>query len=317
MAEHTIALEKRNKSEKRRRAFAFMKENWMLYLFLVPGVLLTIIFNYVPMYGVIIAFKDFSPMQGILGSEWIGFDQFIRFLTSPNFGMLLSNTLKLSVFGLLIGFPVPIFLALMLNQVRRNSHKKRLQLIFYAPNFISTVIIVGMLFLLLSPTGPINSIITMFTGEPVFFMSNPNYFRSMYILSGIWQFAGWASIIYTATLSNVDTQLYDAAMLDGASLLQRIWHIDVSVLKPAMVILFILDAGSIMSVGFEKALLMQTSMNITASEIIPTFVYRVGLHSMEFSYAAAIGLFNTLINVVLLVVVNHVVKKLNEGEGLI
>lgn len=317
MTEQIIATKKIEKKTENNKVLEYMKENYLLYLFLVPGILITIIFNYIPMYGVLIAFKDFSPMNGVWGSEWVGFDHFTRFLSSPNFSTLFLNTIKLSIFGLIAGFPIPIILALMLNQVKRKAIKKRLQLILYAPNFISVVVVVGMLFIFLSPTGPINSVVEMFTGEPVFFMSRPEYFRTIYILSGIWQTAGWSSIIYMAALANVDTELYDAAMIDGASLLQRILHIDLPVLKPTMVVLFILAAGGIMSVGFEKAYLMQTSMNLPTSEIIATFVYKVGLQSMDFSYATAIGLFNTVINLIMLVFVNMVVKKLNDGQGLI
>lgn len=293
-----------------------MKQNYMLYLFLAPAIILTIIFKYIPMYGSIIAFKDFSPMKGIWGSDWVGFDHFTKFLTSPNFGDIFMNTLKLSVFGLVLGFPVPIILALMLNQVKRASIKKNIQLILYAPNFISVVVITGMLFIFLSPTGPINTILSFFMDKPISFMSDPDAFVSIYILSGIWQGAGWASIIYVAALSNVDPQLHDAATIDGASLLQRVKHIDLPTLKPMMAVLFILAAGGIMGIGFEKAYLMQTAMNIPTSEIIATYVYKVGLQAGDYAYSSAVGLFNSIINVILLIFVNYVVKKLNEGEGL-
>ncbi|WP_445661534.1 ABC transporter permease [Bacillus sp. FSL K6-3431] len=293
-----------------------MRQNYMLYLFLTPAIILTIVFKYVPMYGAIISFKDFSPMKGIWGSEWVGFEHFTRFLTSPNFGELFMNTLKLSVYGLVLGFPVPIILALMLNQVRRSSIKKNIQLILYAPNFISVVIICGMLFIFLSPTGPINAILSYFFDKPISFMSDPEAFRAIYIISGIWQGAGWASIIYVAALANVDPQLHDAATIDGASLLQRIWHIDLPTLKPMMAVLFILAAGGIMGIGFEKAYLMQTAMNIPTSEIIPTYVYKVGLQAGDYAYSSAVGLFNSIINIILLVFVNFVVKKLSEGESL-
>lgn len=294
----------------------YILQNYMLYLFLLPAIALTFIFKYVPMYGAIIAFKDFSPIKGILGSPWVGFEHFTRFLTSPNFAIIFMNTLKLSVYGLILGFPVPILLALMLNQVRRASIKKNIQLFLYAPNFISVVIISGMLFIFLSPTGPINAILSIFLDKPISFMSDPDAFRSIYILSGIWQGAGWASIIYVAALANVDPQLHEAATLDGASLLRRIWHIDLPTLKPMMAVLFILGAGGIMAIGFEKAYLMQTAMNIPTSEIIPTYVYKVGLQAGDYAYSSAVGLFNSIINVILLIFVNFVVKKLNEGEGL-
>lgn len=294
----------------------YVFRNYILYLFLLPAVVLTMIFKYVPMYGSIIAFKNFSPMKGIWGSDWAGFEHFSRFLTSPNFYDIFMNTFKLSAYGLILGFPVPILLALMLNLVKGQKLKKNVQLILYAPNFISVVVITGMLFVFLSPTGLINFIVTIFTDKPIPFMSDPAYFRTVYILSGIWQSAGWSSIIYVAALSNVDPQLHDAATVDGASLLKRIWHIDLPALKPVMAVLFILSAGGIMSIGYEKAFLMQTPLNTPTSEIIATYVYKVGLQSGDYAYSTAIGLFNSVINVILLVFVNAVVKKLNEGEGL-
>ena len=302
--------------EKKENFIQYFKKNYALYLFLVPAIILTIVFKYIPMYGVIIAFKDFSPMKGIMGSDWVGLTHFKDFLTSPNFKDIFMNTLKLSFYGLILGFPVPIILALSLNQVRRAAIKKNIQLILYAPNFISVVVITGMLFIFMSPTGPINSLLSIFNDKPVSFMTDPEYFRSIYILSGIWQAAGWSSIIYVAALANVDPQLHDAATIDGATLLQRIRHIDLPTLKPIMAVLFILGAGGIMAIGFEKAYLMQTSMNLPTSEILPTYVYKVGLQAGDYAYSTAVGLFNSVINVVLLVFVNFVVKKLNEGEGL-
>lgn len=295
----------------------YIKKNYILYLLITPAVILTIIFKYIPIYGALIAFKDYSPIKGIMGSDWVGFKHFTDFLTSPNFLQILVNTIKLSSFELLIGFPIPIILALMLNQLRKSGVKKNIQLVLYAPHFISVVVISGMIFLFLSPVGPINALLGVFTDKPISFMSNPDYFRSIYIWSGVWQGAGWASIIYVAALANVDPQLHEAATLDGASLLQRIWHIDLPTLKPVMAVLFILAAGGIMGIGFEKAYLLQTSMNIPSSEIIATYVYKRGLLAGDYSFATAVGLFNAVVNVILLVFVNQVVKKLNEGEGLI
>ncbi|PGY15950.1 ABC transporter permease [Bacillus sp. AFS031507] len=294
----------------------YIKKNYHLYLLIAPAVILTIIFKYIPMYGAIIAFKDFSTIKGILGSDWVGFDNFTKFLSSPNFTDIFMNTLKLSFFGLIVGFPVPIILSLMLNQLRRAAIKKNIQLVLYAPNFISVVVIVGMVFIFLSPTGPINHLVSFITGKPLMFMSNPDYFRSIYIISGIWQAAGWSSIIYVAALSNVDPELHNAATIDGANILQRMIHIDLPTLKPLMAVTFILAAGGIMSIGFEKAYLMQTAMNLPSSEILPTYVYKVGLQSGDYAYSTAVGLFNSVINVILLIVVNKIVKKLNEGEGL-
>ncbi|GIP43915.1 ABC transporter permease [Paenibacillus sp. J45TS6] len=294
----------------------YIKKHYFLYILLAPAVILTLIFKYGPMYGAIIAFKDFSPIKGIMGSEWVGFYNFEKFLSSPNFELIFMNTLKLSFFGLILSFPVPILLALMLNQVRRAGIKKNIQLFLYAPNFISVVVVVGMLFIFLSPTGPINQLFSWITGEPIMFMSRPEYFRWIYILSDIWTGAGWASIIYVAALANVDPELHNAANLDGANLLQRIRHIDLPTIRPIMAIVFILAAGGIMSIGFEKAYLMQTAMNLPTSEIIPTYVYKIGLQSGDYAYSTAVGLFNSLINVILLVTVNFIVKKLNDGDGL-
>lgn len=292
-----------------------VKENLILYLFLAPAVILVFIFNYIPMYGVTIAFKDFSPLKGIMASEWVGLNHFFDFLQSPNFQQIFMNTIKLSAFELLIGFPVPIILAIMLNQIRRSKVKKNLQLIVYAPYFLSTVVIVGMLFIFLSPAGPVNGLLNFFFDEPISFMTDPSYFRSIFITSGIWQAAGFSSIIYVAALSNVDPQLHDAATIDGASLLQRIIHIDFQSLKPTIAVLFILAIGGIMGVGFEKAYLLQTDMNLPASEIIDTYVYKRGLQAGDWSFGAAVGLFNSVISLTLLITTNTIIKKLN-GETL-
>ena len=292
-----------------------VKKQKLLLVMLVPGLVLTFIFKYIPMYGVLIAFKDYNPLRGILDSPWIGFTEFEKFLSSPNFMNLLMNTLKLSVYGLLLGFLPPIILAIMLNQLLSEKAKKRIQLVLYAPNFISVVVIVGMIFLFFSVDGPVNHILGFF-GIKTSFLTDPDWFRPLYIFSGIWQGMGWASTLYTATLVNVDTSLVEAAKLDGANIFQRIWHIDIPTLKPIMVIQFILAAGGIMSVGYEKAYLMQTSLNLTSSEIIATYVYKVGLVSGDYSYSTAVGLFNTVINVILLVAVNKLVSKVNDGQGL-
>ncbi|MDQ0857811.1 sugar ABC transporter permease [Bacillus sp. V2I10] len=314
--DESVIISKPEKKAKAKHKWDYIKKNYFLYLLIAPAVILTIVFKYVPMYGAIIAFKDFSTIKGIWGSEWVGFKHFEEFLTSPNFETIFMSTLKLSLYGLLLGFPIPIILALMLNQVRRAAIKKNIQLFLYAPNFISVVVIVGMLFIFLAPTGPINHFIAFLTGKPVMFMSDPEYFRSIYIISGIWQAAGWSSIVYVAALANVDPELHQAATIDGANILQRMIHIDLPALKPLMAIIFILGAGGIMAIGFEKAFLMQTAMNLPTSEILPTYVYKIGLQAGDYAYSTAVGLFNSVINVILLIVVNFVVKKLNEGEGL-
>ncbi|EOT30019.1 hypothetical protein OMQ_00711 [Enterococcus saccharolyticus subsp. saccharolyticus ATCC 43076] len=304
------------KEQKRRSIIRRIKRDKWLYVLMIPGILMTLVFKYFPMYGAIIAFKNYNPMLGILKSPWVGFEHFKEFIFSPNFSVLLENTLKISIYGLILGFLPPILLALSLNQILNKKIKQKIQLILYAPNFISVVVIVGMLFLFLSANGPINGLVEKLTGESIMFMSNPTYFRTIYILSGIWQGMGWASILYTATLAGVSTDLYEAANIDGANILQKIIHIDLPALKPVMVINFILAAGNIMNVGHEKAFLMQTSMNIPTSEIISTYVYKIGLQSGNYAYSAAVGLFNMVINVVLLLFVNSITKKLNDGQGL-
>lgn len=291
----------------------YVKTNWQLYLiFMLPAFVLTILFKYLPMGGILIAFKDYSAVRGILGSEWVGLKYFQRFLSSPDFMLYLLNTLKLSLYGLLWGFPVPIILALLLNRVRRNGIKKKIQLIVYAPNFISVIVLCGMVRIFLSPVGPVNQLF----GTESNFMTMPAAFRTIYIASGIWQGAGWASIMYTAALANASQELTEAAVIDGANVFQQIWNVDIPAIKSIIVIQFILQAGNIMSIGFEKAYALQTDMNMQSSEILATYVYKMGLLNGDYGFSTAVGLFNSLINVILLIFVNKTVAKLNDGQGL-
>lgn len=293
--------------------FTYVRKNWQLYvIFLMPALLLTIIFKYIPMGGILIAFEDFNVIDGVIGSPWVGLEYFKRFLSSPDFMGYLLNTLKLSIYGLLWGFPIPIMLALILNQVRRTGIKKNIQLLIYAPNFISVIVLCGMVRMFLSPTGPFNQAFGITTN----WMTMPEAFRSIYIISGIWQGAGWASIMYTAALANASKELEEAATIDGANIFQQIRYVQLPAIKNIIVIQFILQAGNIMSIGFEKAYALQTDMNLPASEILSTYVYRIGLLNGDYGYSTAVGLFNSVINVILLLVVNGIVKKLNEGEGL-
>ncbi len=296
-----------------REKLKYIKKNWQLYLiFMMPAFFLTIIFKYIPMGGVLLAFKEYSAIQGILGSPWVGIKYFQRFLSSPDFMNYLMNTLKLSLYGLLWGFPVPIILALLLNRIRRVGVKKKIQLIIYMPNFISVIVLCGMVRLFLSPIGPINH----FLGVDTNWMTMPEAFRTIYIASGIWQGAGWASIMYTAALSNASQELTEAAVIDGANVFQQIRYVDLPAIKNIIVIQFILQAGNIMSIGFEKAYALQTDMNLPASEILATYVYRMGLLNGDYGFSTAVGLFNSFINIILLLMVNKVVAKLNDGQGL-
>ena len=291
----------------------YVRKNWQLYVFfLMPALVFTIIFKYLPMGGILMAFEDYNVRLGLLGSEWVGLDYFKRFLSSPDFMSYLLNTLKLSLYGLLWGFPMPIILALLLNQIRSVGIKKKIQLLIYAPNFISVIVLCGMVRMFLSPVGPLNQIL----GTSTNWMTMPEAFRTIYIASGIWQGAGWASIMYTAALSNVSKELEEAAMLDGANVLQQVWYVQLPAIKNIIVIQFILSAGNIMSVGFEKAYALQTGMNLPTSEIISTYVYKIGLLNGDYGYSTAVGIFNSIINVILLLVVNGIVSKLNDGEGL-
>ena len=291
----------------------YMRQHWQLYaLFLLPALLLTLIFKYIPMGGVLIAFMDYNPFRGLLGSEWVGFEHFQRFLTSPDFLKYLVNTLKLSVYGLLWGFPVPILLAFLLNRILSKGIKRKIQLVLYMPNFVSVIVLCGIVRILLSPTGMINSLL----GTSTNFMTMPQAFRTIYIASGIWQGAGWASIIYTAALSNASKDLKEAAVIDGANLIQQIKAVEWPAIKDTVLIQFIMQVGNVMSIGFEKAYALQTDLNLNASEIISTYVYKKGILDGDYGFSTAVGLFNTVINVILLVSMNKIVQRMNEGKGI-
>lgn len=291
----------------------YIRQHWQLYvIFMLPAFLLTIVFRYIPMGGIAIAFTEYNPIRGILGSEWIGFANFRRFLSSPDFLRYLANTLKLSIFGLLWGFPAPILLAFLLNRIISTKIRQKIQLVLYMPNFISVIVLCGIVRILLSPTGMINSLL----GTSTNFMTMPSAFRTIYIASGIWQGAGWASIIYTAALSNASKELKEAAVIDGANIIQQIQAVEWPAIKDTVLIQFIMSVGNIMSVGFEKAYALQTDLNLNTSEIISTYVYKKGLLDGDYGFSTAVGLFNTVINVILLVSMNTLVKKMNEGKGI-
>lgn len=291
----------------------YMRQHWQLYvIFLLPAFALTIIFRYIPMGGILIAFEDYNAIKGFLGSPFVGFKHFQRFLSSPDFLSYLVNTLKLSIFGLLWGFPIPILLAFLLNRVESAKTKQKIQLVLYMPNFISVIVLCGIVKILLSVTGPLNLLL----GTSIDFMTMPEAFRTIYIASGIWQGAGWGSIMYTAALSNASQELKEAAYIDGANIFQQIKAVEWPAIKDVVIIQFIMSAGNIMSVGFEKAYALQTDLNMRTSEIISTYVYKKGLLDGDYGFSTAVGLFNTVINVILLVTVNKIVAKMNEGKGL-
>lgn len=287
---------------------------WQLYVLLAPAVVYILVFKYWPMYGVQIAFKNYNPADGFTDSPWVGLTHFIRFMNSYQFGQVVGNTLWIAVLGLLVAFPIPIILALLVNQLQSERFKKFTQTVLYSPAFISTVVVVGIMFVVLSPrSGLVNNAIQLAGGDPVFFMGSAEWFRPIYVISDVWQNAGFSMIVYLAALAAIDPALHDAAKVDGASKLQRIRHIDLPGIMPVVTILFILAIGNLLNVGFEKALLMQTPLNLSTSEIIQTYVYHAGLQQAQFSYSAAIGLFNSLLNLALLLVFNTIARRANQA----
>ena len=290
-----------------------LNHNWDLYLLILPVVLYFIIFCYYPMYGAQIAFRDYRATRGILGSEWVGLEHFRRFFTGAYVGCLFKNTFLISLYSLVFGFPMPIILAIMLNEIRCVWFKKTVQLVTYAPFFLSTVVMVGLLTNYLSLNGGlVNQIIEQFGGEPISFMMEPSMFKTIYVVSGIWQGTGYGSIVYLAALAGIDTALYEAAKVDGATRWQCILHITIPCLMPTAVIMLILNSGSLMNVGFEKVFLMQNDLNMSASDVISTYVYRSGLQNADFSFASAVGLLNSVISFVMVMLVNYIARRLGE-----
>ena len=293
-----------------------LSRHWQLYLVLLIPVALLIIFSYGPMYGVQIAFKDFKVRQGIWGSKWVGMKHFENFWGTYSFKRLITNTLTLSVYSLVAGFPIPILLALMLNECGNLKYKKAVQMITYAPHFISTVVMCSIILLVVTSAnnGILNNMLAALGAtERVDFITKPNYFAHIYVWSGVWQSMGYGSIIYIAALAGIDPSLHEAAMVDGASKIKRIWHIDLPGIMPTITILLILNVGSLMNVGYEKVLLLQNDLNMSASDIIATYVYRQGLEGAQYSFSAAVGLFNSVVNTILLVSVNFITKKLEHA----
>ncbi|TXK76632.1 sugar ABC transporter permease [Paenibacillus sp. N3.4] len=290
-----------------------MRKHWDLYALLLPVIIYFIIFHYIPMYGVQIAFKEFIASKGINGSPWVGFQHFERFFDGFYFWRVIRNTLGIGLYELIVGFPVPIILALLINEVQSKSFKKTVQTVTYAPHFLSTVVMVGMLLIFLSPRyGIVNTLIEWFGGDQIAFLTEPGWFKTVYVFSGVWQQMGWSSIIYLAALTGIDPQQHEAAKVDGASRLQRIWHVNLPGILPTIIILLILNVGSILAVGFEKVFLLQNPLNMEASDIISTYVYRSGILEAQYSFSAAVGLFNSVINFFMLVTVNFIARKAGE-----
>ena len=292
-----------------------IRRNWILYVMLLPVFAYYIIFHYWPMYGVTLAFKDYSIKQGILGSPWVGLKHFTRFFTLYNMKDLIRNTLTLSIYSLLVGFPIPIIFALLLNYLTKTRLKKVVQMVSYAPHFISTVVICGMLTIFCTPdTGAFNILLERLGFESVNFLGKANLFKHIYVWSGVWQGMGWSAIIYISALAGVDYEMHEAAIIDGATKLQRMRYIDIPSITPTIAMLLILKFGGLMDVGFEKVYLLQNDLNSTASTIISTYVYEVGMVNRDYGYSTAVELFNTVINFILLVSANTASKKvMNES----
>ena len=290
----------------------YLQKNWKLYMFIVPALLLVIIFNYAPMYGVQIAFRNFTVKKGFSGSNWVGLKHFERFFASPNAWNIIANTMRISVVGTLINFPMPIVLALLLNQLRSQRYKKTVQMITYIPYFISTVVLIGMMKVMFASNGIVNRLLILMGGEALPFFNSASAFLPMFVLSGTWQNIGYNSIIYLAALASVPPELHESAVVDGASRFRRTISIDLAWIMPTIIIQLILRTGTLMNVAFEKAFLMQTDLNISASEVLSTYVYKTGILNRQISFSTAIDLFNSVVNFCLLVVVNWISRRVSE-----
>lgn len=303
------------RQSQRERLTKAILNNRQLYLFLLPAFAYFLIFHYLPMYGVQIAFRNFNPARGITGSEWVGLKHILRFFESYHFWRLIRNTLSVSVYTLALGFPIPIVLALMLNEMQRQRYKRIIQTVIYAPHFISVVVMAGMVLAFLkSPVGLLNQFRGVFGMDTVSLLTSHRWFSSIYAWSGVWQQAGWGTVIYLAALSSIDPEIYEAAIIDGASRMQRVFNINLPGIIPMVMIILIMNTGRIMSVGFEKAFLLQNPLNLESSEIISTYVYKAGLQSFQYSFASAVGLVNSVVNFILLFTVNRIAKRAGQAS---
>lgn len=287
--------------------------NWQFWAIIGLPVIYAIVFAYIPMGGIVIAFKDYSIRKGIFGSDWVGMKYFIQFLTSPSSVTVIKNTVILGVYTLVVNFPIPILLAIGINEVRNIKFKKTVQLVTYAPYFISVVVLVGMMMQMMDlRTGIFNHLLQLIGVDPINFFGDSKLFRHLYVWSGVWQTMGYNSIIYVAALAGVSQELQEAAIVDGANRIKRIWHVDLPAILPTIIIMLIFNCANVVNIGMDKIFLMQNSLNTSVSEVISTFVYKIGVVNANFSFSAAAGLFQSLVSFILLVVVNHISKKVTE-----
>ncbi len=305
---------RRAPSSSRRKALGKVLSLWQLYLLLAVPTAFLIVFNYVPMVGVQLAFRDYSPLQGMWGSPWIGTVEFSNFFASPEFRPIIENTLVLGVYSLAVGTPAAIILALLLNEVKHGWFKRVAQTATFVPYFVSVVVLIGMMNIILSPSvGFLGQLFNVFGNQhPPDPLSDPSAFPSLYVWSGVWQTTGWSAVIYLAALATVNPSLYEAAQIDGASRWRRMLHVDLPAIKPTIVVLTILAAGSIMAVGFEKVYAMQNGLNLSTAEVINTYVYKIGILNDDFAFGSAVGLFNSLVNFVLILAVNFVARRVSD-----
>ena len=300
------------KKKKKGSLIKDLRRHWAAYLMLIPAVVLLFIFSYIPMYGIIIAFKHYKPQLGIWGSPWVGLEHFAKFFTSAHFPVLLRNTLSISVYSLLAGYPCSIILALLLNEVRCAKYKKVVQTISYMPYFISSVVVCGMLKSFLSYDGMFNALNNLMGREPISFLSEPKYFQHSIVWAGVWQGMGWNSIIYMAALSAIDTQLYEAARIDGCGRLRQAWHVTIPGIMPTVIMLLIMSVGSILTVGTDNILLLYNPMTYETGDVFGTYTYRLGIRGGQYDYTAAVGLAETVVGFIMIVVVNWISRKTTE-----
>ena len=314
----SLAMSNRSNAEKtpfRRLVDSIIKHRW-LYVLAIPGFLYLIVFKYFPMWGLMIAFKEYNPYAGFWGSQWVGFEHFKELFESRNFYIMLRNTLAINIFGLVFMFPLPILLALMLNEVRHEAFKRINQSIVYLPHFLSWVVVVSMTFFLLSTeVGIVNKLISEFGGETVTFLSEPKYFWALLTAQNMWKEAGWGTIIFLAAMAGVDPQRYEAAVVDGASRWRQIWHITLPAIRPTIIILLILRLGQMADVGFEQVILMTNPLVTSVSEVFDTYVYSVGILQGKISIGITVGMFKGVVGLILVVLSNYIVKKIGQ-EGI-